>query len=301
MKVLIWKEQADLFEMSVLEQTALPVPGTLDDLGGDSRLPVILIGRALASDRRTEIGALAQAVFASGRPLLITPPYGDLDVGRYLDTPASVRLRRRSPESAVQVVDDVLRAEVGPALTIRSDYVIETALGAGILAIDAGRKPIAIRYQPRNTSGAAFVVTMQLLSYTALSSEEHRQALLAALLSWRSETVRTHARDLSNTAPSEPMDPDDVATILLALATAGTAEAPALRQVAETVLQFPLDDERIERVLTQLEEEGVIKRLADGRRTVEEAALQRALEASGLHAYAREMQEMALQHSQVAR
>jgi hypothetical protein len=296
MKVLVWKEQADLFEVSVLEQTARPVPGSLDDLGRDSTLPVLLIGRALAPDRRAEIEALARAVFASGRPLLIIPPYGDLDVGRYLDAPASVRLRRRSPESSVQVVDDGLRAEVGSTLSIRSDHIIETALGAGILALDIGRKPVAIRYQPKNTSGAVFVVSLQLLSYTALSSEDHRQALLAALLDWRSKAIRGRNQELQGAVVPEPLDPDDVATVLLALVASGAPDTPALRRIADEVLHYPLDDERVERVLAEFEHEGLVRRLAGGGRAVDLPALQRALEASGLHAYAREMQEMTLQH-----
>lgn len=300
MKVRIWNEQADLFEMSVLEQTAEPIPGTLGDLGEEESLPVLLIGRALTPERLAAIRALSDAVFRSRRSLVITPPFGDLDVGRYLDAPTAVRLLRRKPDSIVKLLDDGLRSSAGAELTIRSDHNVETALGAGLVATDSSGKPILVRYQPRNTSGAAFVSGVQLLSYTALSVEEHRQALLSGLMGWRNAGAAQRAVATAAVTP-QSIPPDDITGVLLALAASESVEPARLSSVAETFLDLSLDERRVGRVLGWLEADGVLSRGAEGDLRILPDALQAVVERSGLHAYARELREMAREHPEVPR
>ena len=298
MKVRIWQEQADLFEISVLEQTAEVSPATMQELLVDVATPVVLIGRALASERLPEVRSLFDAVFKSGRTIVIVPPYADLDIGRYLDTPVGVRLLRRPPDATVRVVDDNLRLHFDKALSVRSDHVIETALGAGLIATDGTGKPVALRYQPRNTSGAALVCTVQLLSYTALSTEEHRQALLVALLLSRADSA---AKDVTLTPDVGPetVEQGHLATMLVALSAAGSVDPSRLRDVAETYLQLSLDAETTEHILRHLEAEGILTRGSEGERCVSGGALKSALDDLGLHACARELQEIVREHPEV--
>lgn len=290
MKVRIWQEQADLFEISVLEQTAEVSPALMRELHSDLASPVVLIGKALAAERLAEVRSLFDSIFRSGRTILIVPPFGDLDIGRYLDTPVGVRLLRRTPDATVRLVDTTLGLPSARALSVRSDHVIETALGAGLMATDGSGKPVALRYQPRNTSGIAILCTTQLLSYTALSSEEDRQALLAALLARRGgDVVETATASGSDTVP---VDAGHVATMLVALAAARRVDPTCLRMVAEKFLQLSLDAETVEHVLGHLEAEGILTRGSEGERRVQEEMLEGALDDLGLHACARELQEI---------
>lgn len=299
MKVRIWAEQADLFEISVLEQTAEVEAGTFAELRDDPAVPVVLIGRALAPETVDRVRSLAEAIFRTGRCLLIVPPYGDLDVGRYLDTPIGMRLLRRPTDSKVSLLEERARAEIGAEMTVRSDHVIETGLGAGVIATDGTGRPVVLRYQPRNTSGAAIVATTQLLSYTALSTEEDRQALLEHLLRWHNAA----AGDLQHAGTGKPLvdpiDPGNIATILVALGALGIVDADHLRSLAGTFLDLDLDGSAVESVLEYLEVEGVLTRGAEGERVIRSDALKTALEDLGLHAYARELQEVAREHSEV--
>ncbi|MCK9521425.1 MAG: hypothetical protein M0R76_00065 [Proteobacteria bacterium] len=290
MKVRIWQEQADLFEISVLEQTVEVSPAPMRELQSDVAIPVVLIGKALVSERLAEIRSLFEAIFKSGRTILVVPPFGDLDVGRYLDTPVGVRLLRRTPDATVRLVDAALGLPPGKALSVRSDHVIETALGAGLIATDGSGKPVALRYQPRNTSGAAILCTTQLLSYTALSNEEDRQALLAVLVGHRGGDVVEAAT--TSVGDVVPVDAGHVATMLVALAAERNVDPTRLRMVAKTFLQLSLDAETVERVLEHLEAEGILTRGSEGERRVQEEMLEGALDDLGLHACARELQEI---------
>ena len=290
MKVRIWQEQADLFEISVLEQTVEVAPAPMRELQSDVAIPVVLIGKALVSERLPEIRSLFEAIFKSGRTILVVPPFGDLDVGRYLDTPVGVRLLRRTPDATVRLVDTALGLPPARPLSVRSDHVIETALGAGLIATDGSGKPVALRYQPRNTSGAAILCTTQLLSYTALSNEEDRQALLAVLVGHRGgDVVEAATTSVGDVAP---VDAGHVATMLVALAAERNVDPTRLRMVAKTFLQLSLDAETVERVLEHLEAEGILTRGSEGERRVREEMLEGALDDLGLHACARELQEI---------
>ncbi len=294
MKVQIWTEQADLFEMSVLEQTAELVPAPLSDLGGDPAVPIVLIGKALNTARRADFRAMVQTVYMVGGALLITPPYGDSDVGQYLETPVGLRVVRRPTESVVRVLEDQLRQDVGAELTIRSDHVVETALGAGLLAGNPAGRAVAVRYQPRNTAGAALVTSLQILSYTAVSVEAHRQALLKALLRWTNVHAAGHDEVATSAPTSTPgrVDQDDLVTVLLSLAAVGAVEPSKLLRVAADYLQFPLEDPRLVAVLDHLESQGVLALSPAGVREVDRDMLESTLEAAGLHAYARELREL---------
>ena len=292
MRTRVLDEQADLFEISILEQTAEVVPGSLEEIGADPEAPVVLIGKALSPERVADFRALAARVFASGRCLLLLPPYGDLDIGRYLDTPVGMRLTRRQATATVRVVDPATRDEVGDEAVVRSDHIIETSLGAGMIATDDAGRAVALRFQPRNTSGAAVVTTLQLLSYSALSNEEDRQTLLSSLLAWRNESAAGLGEELPGRVRKEEVDPGHVATLLVALGASGITDGSRLRDVASTYLQLDLDASQAEAVLSRLETESVLTLDAEGQRVIVRDALDDVLERLGLHAYSRELREV---------
>lgn len=297
MKVQIWKEQADLFEINVLAQTVEVSTATISDIVADVELPVVLIGRALNTDRLVDIRSIINAVFRSSRTILIVPPYGDLEITRYIDAPLGIRLQRRSPDSLVNLVNETLRNELGKTLTIRSDHAIETSLGAGILATDGSGKPVAVRYQPSNTSGIALICSIQLLSYTALSSEEDRQALLYSLLSWPTEKNQSVTETI--VSADAQVDSGHLATILIALYASRSLDPKYLRDITETFLQLSLDLPEVKRVLAHLMEEGVIAKGSAENLHLQDDVLKSVLDSLGLHAYARELQEIIQEYKEV--
>ena len=78
MKARVWQAQADLFEVSVLQQTAEPMACTLDALiTGAPDEPLVLVGRALTSAHLHDIRQLAASVARLGATMLLCPPFGD--------------------------------------------------------------------------------------------------------------------------------------------------------------------------------------------------------------------------------
>jgi len=67
---------------------------------------------------------------------------------------------------------------------IWSDGTIASSLSSGIMAVDENKETILLKYQPKNTSGAVFVTTLKLLSYSGMTNEEDRESLLKLLLNW---------------------------------------------------------------------------------------------------------------------
>ena len=95
------------------------------------------------------------------------------------------------------MVDATVAAVVGEEAKIRSDHFFDTALGAGVIAVDVQGKAVLIRYQASNTQGPVFFSALQLLSYTALTDESQRQRLLGHLLSWLPAVpLRTNGSDV---------------------------------------------------------------------------------------------------------
>ncbi len=294
MKARVWQDQADLFEVSVLQQTAEPVAWTLDDLiTGPTGEPLVLVGRALTSAHLYAIRQLTESVTRLGATMLLCPPFGDSDVGRYLDIPVSLRVVRRGPEAEVRIVDTEIVSAVGAQLTIRSDHCIETALSVGVIATDAAGKPTLLRYQPSNRSGAIFVSTLQLLSYTALSNEQHRQALLSTVLAWRNEMAGALAAEAMTPATSAAPDRETLVPVLLAMAAGRTVDHVRVQALVHTYLGAVLTPEAVQDALTYLAVAGVIvSPLEAGSPAVSTEALHAALDTLGLHAYARELHEL---------
>ena len=293
MKVRVWTEQLESFEMSVLEQCAQLVPAQLEEMESqDLDLPIVLLGRALVQGRQQVLRRLIGAVYRSKTVMLLVPPFADLDLHMYLDTRESMRIVRRPPDSKVKLITSDWQAKLGRDLAIRSDQFVDTSLVAGLLGVDSSSKPVLLRYQPRNTAGAVFLSTAQLLSYTALSVENDREALLSAVLGW---TNPRHDRpDTSRPSAHEPGQAtrEEIATVILAIAAARTLDVSKLQSFLENMFGISPTPERLALGLAYLAEEGVTGDAREGHPGINDDQLQRTLEELDLHAYARELREM---------
>ncbi len=292
MRVRILKDQAELFEITVLEQSVDLVPSELSDLAGwDWSLPAVLVGRAFTSGQEENMRALAFAMYRSRGTMLVVPPFGASNLDTFLDIPATVRVVRRATESAVRLVPSEWKP-LGPELTIKSDHVLDTALAAGLVAVDSASKPIVVRYQPRKTAGTLFVSTAQLLSYTALTVERDREALLTAILTWRQ--ADTDSGDASAMRIEAPSPSHDVlAAVVLALDTSARLDIPTLRFTAEHYLDSVLSVDQVKLALEFLARQGIVATIgANEQIEVNKAKLRQLIETLGLHAYARELREI---------
>jgi len=293
MKVRVWSEQLESFEMSVLEQCAQLVPSQLEDMESqDLDLPVVLLGRALVQGREQVLRRLIAAVYRSTTVMLLVPPFGDLDLHKYLDTRESIRIVRRPPDSKVRLITSDWQAKLGSDLAIRSDQFLETSLVAGLLAVDSSSKTVLLRYQPRNTAGAVFISTVQLLSYTALSVENDREALLSAVLGWTNPWHDLPETNQPSSVGIGQLTREEVTAVILALAATRTLDVTKLQSFLESIFGAAPSPERLALGLEYMAGEGVTVAAQEGQCGINDDQLQRTLEALGLHAYARELEEM---------
>lgn len=295
MKVKVLSEQMEMFEMSVLEQSVTLAPDEFENLVKDvGHDPFVVIGRYFNRENKEKARKLAEQVFRTGRAMLITPPFGDLNIGTYLETPVSMLISRRSPETICRIVEPEWRVPLGEEIKIRSDHIIETALAAGVSCSDQEGKTTLIRYQPKNTSGVAFISTLQLLSYTALSEESDRQALLSAILSWQKENQVPEI--WSDEAPGKLESPskEDLITTILALVVAGVPDPKRLQQAAAEYLDILLPEDRFQNTIQYLYIEGILTSSyeGDGVSILSKKNLDQAVESLGIHAYVRELREL---------
>jgi hypothetical protein len=293
MKVRVWREQLESFEMSVLEQCAQLVPSEIEEMEvQDLELPIVLLGRALVQARERAVRRLIATVYRSTTMILLVPPFGDLDLHKYLDTRESIRVVRRPPDSKVKLITSDWQAKLGSDLAIRSDQFVDTTLVAGLLGVDSSSKPVLLRYQPKNTAGAVFLSTAQLLSYTALSVEHDREALLSSILSWRNpQHDRPETRQPAGLG-TDQLTREEVTAVILAVAATRALDITKLQSFLESIFGTSPRPERLTLGLDYLAMEGVTGAALEGQLGIHDDQLQRTLETLGLHAYARELGEM---------
>ncbi|MEM1250447.1 MAG: hypothetical protein AAGK22_29045 [Acidobacteriota bacterium] len=296
MKTRVLEEQADLFEVGVLSQSAEVEGVALDALIAEpSGAPVVIVGRALESARLPEFRRLATAAARAKVAVLLVPPFADLDIGRYFETPVRLRAQRRSTESEVGVVDPSAAKELGDEIKIRSDHHFDTALGAGVVATDQQGKPVLIRFQATNTSGPVYFSALQLLTYTALTDDGHRQAALAHMLAWEPAAAADEVDDEAAHATKADSKPPPVSREVLVpvglLLSAGGAQASdQLRSRARALLGADLSEGDVKRALEEFGSMGVVT--LEEPMTVVSAELDVFLERLGLHAYVRELADL---------
>jgi len=84
MKARVWKEQVDLFEITILEQLVELAPLSLSDLATDQSIdPIVLVGKALSKERVSSFRQIASNAFKSGAAMLLVPPFGDYDISSH--------------------------------------------------------------------------------------------------------------------------------------------------------------------------------------------------------------------------
>ncbi len=291
MKARIAESQSDLFEVGVLSQTADVQSMALDQLATDpSGPPVVIVGGILAAERLGELRRLFSTLARARTTVIVVPPYADLDIGRYFETPVQLRVQRRAAESAAQVVDESVENAVGAEVKVRSDHVLETALGAGVVAVDGQGKPVLIRYQAFNTAGPVFFSTLQLLTYTALTDEGQRQSLLAELLSW-TPAVSGESSQLPrrSSRPPKPATVNDgvLVPVALLLAAAAPQTEEQLRARADSLLGADLTADDVRGAVEELGRRGLIA--PETRELADRGAVERFLEERGMHPYLREL------------
>ncbi|MER6050363.1 hypothetical protein ABT168_23450 [Streptomyces sp. NPDC001793] len=291
MKARIVEAQADLFEIGVLSQTAEVESVHMDRLLADpSGPPLVVVGGLLDAERLVDMRKLSSALARSRVVVIVVPPFTDLDLGRYFETPVQLGARRRAADSAARITDGALEEVLGGEVKVRSDHFFDTALGAGVLAVDAQNKPVLLRYQATNTAGPVFFSALQLLTYTALTDEAHRQSLLGHLLSWPpsiTAEAREIARQPSNPPKAEVVGEGVLVPVVLLLAAGGPQTAELLRSRAGALLSVDLSASDVGRALDELTRQGLAAYGASA--PSDRGALVRFLEQRGMHAYLREL------------
>jgi hypothetical protein len=291
MKARIVEAQADLFEIGVLSQTAEVESVSMERLlAGPSGHPLIVVAGLLGAERLADMRKLSSALARAQVAVIVVPPFTDLDIGRYFETPVQLGVRRRTAEPVARVNEGALKELLGGEVKVRSDQFFDTALGAGVLAVDAQGKPVLLRYQATNTAGPVFFSALQLLSYSALTDEAHRQALLGHLLS-STPTVTAEAREAAR-QPSSPPEAEAVGEgllvpVALLLAAGGGQTAELLRSRAGALLGADLSAADIARAVEALARQGLLA--ADAFVTSDRGALVQFLEQRGMHPYLREL------------
>lgn len=291
MKARVVEEQADLFEIGVLSQTAEVESVSFDQLAANpAGAPVVIVGSLMGAERSGELQRLTPALARARTAVVVVPPFTDLDLGRYFETPVQLRLHRRAAETVTRFVDRATEEALGTEVKVRSDHYFDTALGAGVLAVDAQGKPVLIRYHATNMAGPVFFSALQLLTYTALTDEGQRQVLLANLLSWK-PTVAQDSIEL----PPQPSSPSKAETVgegvlvpvALLLAAGGPQTDDLLRSRAQALLGADLSADDVRQALWELGRQGVVD--AEGAGSDDRRELARFLEQRGMHPYLREM------------
>src|SRR5690606_4325461 len=99
MKARIVEAQADLFEVGVLSQTAEVESVSMDRLLADpSGPPLVVVGGLLGAERLADMRKLSSGLARARVAVIVVPPFTDLDVGRYFETPVQLGVRRRAAE-----------------------------------------------------------------------------------------------------------------------------------------------------------------------------------------------------------
>ncbi|WP_371142414.1 hypothetical protein [Burkholderia cepacia] len=291
MKVRVLDAQADLFEVGVVSQTTEVHLVSIDQLlaapWGD---PVLIVGSLLAADQLSDMRRLASALERAQATVIVAPPFSDLDLGCYFETPVQLRAQRRAAESEAYIADGATSAELGDEIKVRSDHFFDTALGAGVIAVDAQGKPVLIRYQATNTAGPVFFSALQLLTYTALTDEGQRQGLLTHLLSWKpvgASMAMALSPGASNPPKADTVSESMLVPVALLLAAGGPQSEDQLRARAQALLGVDLSGDDVRHAVEELNRHGLV--VSEGAGTGARSALNRFLEQRGMHPYLREL------------
>ena len=193
------------------------------------------------------------------------------------------------------LVDAAAAADIPDEAKIRSDHYFDTALGAGVIAVDVHGKAVLIRFQASNTQGTVFFSALQLLSYTALTNESQRQRLLAHLLSRRPAVASEPMAPMSDTGTDRKVSvvaESSLVPIALLLAAGCAQTEDQLRACARAHLGVDLSADDVSRALAELSREGLIELDPERPTSAGAETLIGFLERRGLHPYVRELEHL---------
>ncbi len=160
MKTLILDIQKDLFESSVLEQSAEIQFVSVDEALGVKGVPCVLLGSKGIDDFTGTVRKLARANYQNGTGLIIINPPIDTDIGNAVDAPVSITVKKRKASSFCKPTAFDGRDGEGK-YEIWSDGTIESSLSSGVMGVDDNKGTVLLKYQPKNTSGAVFITTLK--------------------------------------------------------------------------------------------------------------------------------------------
>jgi len=190
MKTIILDIQKDQFESSVLEQSADIGFVSFDDALSMKDASCVLLGSKGIDDFTGMVRKLAHAHYKKGGGLIIVNPPIDNDIGSVIDAPVSIAVNRRKA-SSICSPSGFESLSAGRKYEIWSDGTISSSLSSGIMGVDDNKEIILLKYQPKNTSGAVFITTLKLLSYSGMTNEADRECLLKLLLNWENKQSLT--------------------------------------------------------------------------------------------------------------
>lgn len=186
MKTLILDIQKDLFESSVLEQSAEIKFVSVDEALAVKGVPCVLLGTKGIDDFASTVRKLARANYQNGTGLIIINPPIGTDIGNAVDAPVSITVKKRKASSFCKLSGfDGLDSE--NKYEIWSDGTIESSLSSGVMGVDDNKGTVLLKYQPKNISGAVFITTLKLLSYSGMTNETNRESFLKLLLTWENK------------------------------------------------------------------------------------------------------------------
>jgi len=246
MKTLILDIQKDLFESSVLEQSAEIQFVSVDEVLGVKGVPCVLLGSKGIDDFTGTVRKLARANYQNGTGLIIINPPIDTDIGNAVDAPVSITVKKRKASSFCKPSGfDGLDGE--SKYEIWSDGTIESSLSSGVMGVDDNKGTVLLKYQPKNTSGAVFITTLKLLSYSGMTNEADRESLLKLLLMWENKQSFVNEEPTEDVTASDESvlhavailsfsydskDPDKISAAMSRFFTLNT-DVDAVRQVLE--------------------------------------------------------------------
>jgi len=282
MKTLMLDIQKDLFESSVLEQSAEIQFVSVDEALKVKGVPCVLLGSKGMDDFAGTVRKLARANYQNGTGLIIINPPIDTDIGNAVDAPVSITVKKRKASSFCKSSGfDGLDGE--SKYEIWSDGTIESSLSSGVMGVDDNKGTVLLKYQPKNTSGAVFITTLKLLSYSGMTNETDRELLLKLLLIWENK------QSFVNEEPTEDVTASDE-SVLHAVAilsfSYGSKDPDKISAAMSRFFTLKIDAGAVRKVIDQLStnlnatKENWMSKLED------------YIDQAGYYSYAREIKEI---------
>ncbi|MDD3949188.1 MAG: hypothetical protein PHT43_06970, partial [Anaerolineaceae bacterium] len=214
--------------------------------------------------------------------LIIINPPAEIDIGNAVEAPVSILVKKRKASSfCKQIGFDAPDAE--KKYEIWSDGTIESSLSSGVLGIDDNRGTILLKYQPRSTSGAVFITTLKLLSYSGMTNETDRESLLNLLLTWENKQPFAQAETAEDT---EFRDESVLLSVAILAFSCGSNDPGKLVCAMARFFTLDCNEDTVLQAINQLSanlnstEENWMSKLED------------YIDQAGLYSYAREIKEI---------